>query len=80
LFGLYKVAVVEVTSSKAAEILNVAHSTVRAWCRKGLLPNAHLVETLIGNVWMIPVSDLKVFQPPKLGRPSKAVGVNSEKK
>jgi excisionase family DNA binding protein len=60
----------DVTSSKAAEILGVAHSTVRAWCRKGLIPSARLEETPLGSVWMIPEKDLKGFKSPKIGRPS----------
>lgn len=59
------------TSSQAAERLGVAHSTVRAWCNKGLFPRATYHETPAGSYWLIPESDLKGFTPPKTGRPPK---------
>jgi hypothetical protein len=61
----------ELTSSKAAEVLGVAHSTVRAWCNKGLFPNAVRTETPAGSFWLIPEGDLKTFQKPQPGRPPK---------
>lgn len=65
----------DLTSSQVAARLNVAHSTVRAWCnRGGVFPNAHLETTPAGSYWLIPESDLKDFQPPKMGRPSTKKG------
>jgi Helix-turn-helix domain len=62
----------EMTSKQVAERLDVAHSTVRAWCNKGLFPNATRHETPAGSYWTIPESDLKGFKQPQAGRPSKA--------
>jgi predicted site-specific integrase-resolvase len=64
----------ELSSSKVAERLGVAHSTVRAWCNRGLFPNARLEETIVGSFWVIPESDLKDFQPPERGRPPNKAG------
>jgi hypothetical protein len=61
----------EMTSSQVAERLDVAHSTVRAWCNKGLFPNATRHETPAGSYWAIPEGDLKGFQQPQPGRPPK---------
>jgi hypothetical protein len=61
----------ELTSSQVAIRLQVAHSTVRAWCNKGVFPNARLEETIAGSFWVIPEGDLKGFQPPERGRPPK---------
>lgn len=58
------------TTSQAAEHLNVGKSTVNLWCRQGKFPNAERVETPQGGYWLIPESDLKDFEPPKMGRPS----------
>jgi hypothetical protein len=64
----------DLTSSKAAERLGVAHSTVRQWCNRGLFPNAIRHETPAGSFWLIPEKDLKGFRPPERGRPAKANG------
>ncbi len=61
----------ELTSSQVAERLGVAHSTVRAWCNRGLFSNATRHETPAGSYWTIPESDLKSFQQPQQGRPPK---------
>ncbi len=61
----------EMTSSQVAERLGVAHSTVRAWCNKGLFPNATRHETPAGSYWLIPESALSDFQQPQPGRPPK---------
>lgn len=60
------------TTSKAAERLKVSQPTVKLWCRQGKFPNAELVETPRGPVWMIPNADLENFEPPRMGRPPKA--------
>ena len=62
----------DLTSSQVAERLDVAHSTVRAWCNRGLFPNAVRHETPAVSYWTIPESDLKDFQQPQPGRPPKA--------
>lgn len=70
----------EMTSSQVAERLDVAHSTVRAWCNKGLFPNATRHVTPAGSYWTIPESDLKGFQQPQPGRPPKqAASTNGTK-
>jgi transcriptional regulator with XRE-family HTH domain len=58
----------ELTTSQLAERLGIGQSTARLWCKQGLFPNAHSVETPRGVVWMIPESDLENFIPPKRGR------------
>ncbi len=71
----------DLTSSKVAERLSVAHSTVRAWCNRGLFPNAARHETPAGSFWLIPEKDLKDFKPPMKGRPPKAKpGENGKKR
>jgi len=62
----------ELTTTEAAERLNVADVTVRLWCRQGKFPNARAVSTPRGSIWYIPENDLKTFQQPKTGRPPKA--------
>jgi hypothetical protein len=59
----------KLTTSQAAARLDVAQPTVKLWCRQGKFPNAELLETPRGPVWQIPETDLKNFQPPKMGRP-----------
>lgn len=70
----------ELTSSQAAEQLGVAHSTVRAWCNKGVFPHARREETIAGSFWAIPESDLSEFKPPERGRPLKPKAEASKKK
>jgi hypothetical protein len=60
------------TTSQAAERLGVAQPTVKAWCRRGLFPNAEIEETPRGPLWLIPEGDIVNFTPPKMGRPLKA--------
>jgi excisionase family DNA binding protein len=54
------------STTKVAERLGVDDSTVRLWCRQGLLPTAQQV----GGSWIIPAEALAKFTPPKMGRPS----------
>ena len=62
----------ELSTTQVAERLGVIADTVRKWCRRGLFPNAREVEESRGNVWVIPASDLRGFEPPKkTGRPPK---------
>jgi excisionase family DNA binding protein len=58
----------ELTTTQAAERLNAGVSTVRLWCQQGRFPNARAEATPRGNVWFIPVKDLKGFVRPKRGR------------
>jgi len=60
------------TTTQAAERLNVGKSTVNLWCRQGRFPNAYAVEEARGSVWYIPESDVANFTPPPMGRPRKA--------
>ncbi|MFL6254952.1 MAG: helix-turn-helix domain-containing protein [Pyrinomonadaceae bacterium] len=71
----------ELTSSQAAERLSMTHSTVRAWCNRGLFPTATRHETPAGSYWTIAESDVKDFKPPQPGRPpkSKANGAATKK-
>lgn len=63
----------DLTTTQAAERLGVGKSTVNLWCRQGRFPNAYAREEARGNVWYIPESDLKNFEPPKRGRVPNAV-------
>jgi Helix-turn-helix domain len=59
------------TAAQVASRLDVSAASVRAWCKRGLFPNAELTETLIGPAWAIPESDLDNFSQPPMGRPPK---------
>jgi hypothetical protein len=62
----------ELSTGQVAERFNVITDTVRKWCRRGLFPRAREMDTPRGPVWMIPESDLKGFEPPKItGRPKR---------
>lgn len=65
------------TTAQAAQVLranglSVGNSTVRLWATQGYFRNAVKYESPSGGFWMIPETDLKDFQPPERGRPSKA--------
>ncbi len=60
------------TTAEVAERLGVAQVTVSVWCNRGRFPGAVREDTPRGPVWLIPVSDLKGFKLPKVGRPRKA--------
>lgn len=59
------------TLRQVAERFGVALGTARQWQRDGRFPNSRLAETSIGNVWIVPMSDLRKFKPPIMGRPKK---------
>jgi excisionase family DNA binding protein len=61
----------ELTAAQVAERLDVGRSTVNLWCRQGRFPGAHVEESPVGDYWLIPESDLKNFEPPKMGRPAR---------
>jgi hypothetical protein len=57
---------------QAAELLEVAPSTVRMWLKDGLLQGAVRKESELGvPYWSIPESVLRRFEKPKTGRPRK---------
>jgi uncharacterized protein YjcR len=58
------------TLKQVAEKFGVAASTARLWQSQGYFPNAWLEETVIGPVWLVPIADLKAFNPPTMGRPA----------
>jgi uncharacterized protein YjcR len=60
------------TLRQVAEKFGVAPVTARQWRERGHFPNAKLEETVIGPVWIVPVSDVEAFTPPAMGRPKKA--------
>jgi excisionase family DNA binding protein len=50
---------------QVAERLGVDDSTVRLWCRQGLLSAQQ-----VGGSWVISADALAKFMPPKMGRPT----------
>ena len=61
------------TARQFAEAISKPYPTVMSWLQTGRVPGAHLVETPIGSYYEIPADVLKGFEPPKRGRPGKAV-------
>lgn len=63
----------DLSASEAAKRLGVKNVTVRAWCVKGLFPNAYTEQNEFFHhpIWRIPESDLKNFEKPVQGRPKK---------
>jgi len=59
------------TTHQLANEIDVAYQTVMSWIYKGLFPNAHKEETPRGPYYLVPRSDLRDFEFPKRGRPSK---------
>lgn len=47
-----------------------SRAVINRWCREGKFPNAYKKKTEMGDLWMIPESDLKLFVL-KMGRPKK---------
>jgi hypothetical protein len=68
------------TAAQVASRLEVSAASVRAWCKRGLFPNAELTETLIGPAWAIPESDLDNFRQPPMGRPPKPKASDTDSK
>lgn len=56
---------------EVADSLGENLETVRTWRKAGRFPNADLVDTPRGPVWLVPLSDLATFQKPVAGRPAK---------
>lgn len=66
----------ELTINEAINRLNergivIARRTVNKWIHDGLLKGARLETSPLGSYWLIPVSAIDKFQPPKAGRPKK---------
>lgn len=82
--GCYKVLFMEmVTTKRAQQILkdrgiSISYPTIAQWVREGRFKNAERRETERGPVWYIPISSVRAFEPPKMGRPSKAKVVSSK--
>jgi len=55
------------TVTDIAERYDVATSTVRRWCQRGLMPGAKR----ISRMWLVPVDALENFERPPMGRPPK---------
>lgn len=61
----------DLTVKEVAERLGKDNRLIRLWCKQGRFPNARLEETPRGGVWLIPEKDLRGFQEPQMGRPTK---------
>lgn len=59
----------ELTTKEIAEKFSVAERVARRWCEKNYFPNARKETTPRGDYWLVPETDTKNFQPPKIGRP-----------
>lgn len=59
------------TIAELAKHYNRDRSTILRWIERELFPNALLVESPLGNYWVVPSGDLKNFDEPKAGRPRK---------
>jgi Helix-turn-helix domain len=57
----------ELTIAEVARIKNRDRSTVLRWVQRNFFPNAKLMESPLGDYWLIPETDLDGFQPPKPG-------------
>jgi hypothetical protein len=60
----------DLTLKQIADQAGVSVSTAKLWQRQGYFPNARLEETPIGLVWLVPLSDVKAFERPAMGRPA----------
>ncbi len=59
------------TARQFANKTGAAYTTVMLWLKRGIIPGAELKEDQRGVYWEIPISALKTFKKPKLGRPKK---------
>jgi hypothetical protein len=60
------------TARQFAGATGAAYTTVMLWLKRGIVPGAELKEDQRGSYWEIPVSALKTFKRPKVGRPRKS--------
>lgn len=58
-------------ASEVAKLYEVNSMTVKTWIKKGYFPNAKFEESIAGQIWLIPESDLTSFVKPEMGRPKK---------
>lgn len=61
------------TARQFAEAISKPYPTVMSWLQTGKVPGAKLVESPIGSYYEIPSDAVIGFEPPKRGRPGKAV-------
>ena len=62
----------DLTVKNIAELQNVEKRVAHNWVLNGLFPNAR--KTIIepfGEMWLVPDTDLKNFQKPQRGRPTR---------
>lgn len=65
---------------QVSEHFEVSIATVKQWVRAGLFPHSELEETPRGPVRMIPMSDVRAFKRPVMGRPVEDPKKPSKKK
>jgi hypothetical protein len=61
-----------ITAREFAEAIKRPYSTVTGWLSAGLVEGAEAVEVGTVKVWQVPIDAVKLFKPPKRGRPTKA--------
>lgn len=54
------------------EKTGIATSTISMYCRTGKFPNAQKEETIFGDFWMIPETDLEFVKKRGRGKPPKS--------
>lgn len=59
----------DLTLKQVAEHFGVSLSTAKQWLRDKGFPAARLEETILGSVWLIPMTDVEKFKRPAIGRP-----------
>jgi len=64
-----KVAEKELTVKEVNSKTNLPISTISLYCRTKVFPRAHLVESPVGNYWLIPENDLQFIPNRGRGRP-----------
>ncbi len=62
-----------ITTGEALEVLkgrgiDVSYSNLALWVRSGKFQGAKLEDAPRGSVWLIPLSSVERFEPPKRGR------------
>jgi hypothetical protein len=70
-YGIARMRKGTMTAREFAQQMGAAYTTVMLWLHRGLIPGAKLKEDQRGPYWEIPVSALKTFRRPKIGRPKK---------
>lgn len=67
LIKVFSKMVKELTIAEVAEKFDKDRSSVLRWVHRQFFPNAKLVESPLGDYWLIPETDLEGFEPPKPG-------------